>query len=547
MIPFQTGNKITDSSQLFGREDQKRMLLNSAERHENVGLIGSRRFGKTWLLQSVYNLILENKKEIVPAFFDAHGLSIKNDTDLVYRKIVSLILTELCHRNVLPEGELVLSRLIKIQICDDLESNEEVLSKLSSERQRSSLEKIIMLLRDKNIHVICIFDEVEYLLLEALNEVKDFARIRVLAQNEEMFNFWIASSVGWDELCSKTGSPELNGGLTPILVSPLSQKDFSDMWDYEVAGVENQTMKNFLNNVKNYAFDKSGGVPFYAKEIGKYICTCNKQIYPDYSIVRSHLKLLWNNRFIDDIEHEVLKKLVQKEIETGEIVPDGITSLKDKGLIVIKSNKYCLNFGFLKDYIKSLSEHIEVNKNEDSDTEWQKYDIADLVQNIVFYRKRLNTHWKDNNLYRHRSDGSTRRNSLFEARDEDSNLFDILKKKCVDRDTYTSFTGALYTLYYEGSYSGNALPSGFDMNSISGYQSTLPPAIKIVDAQRHMFLHPNYSPNYATQITAEEVYDILNDGKNFVSKEEYETVQKKVLIIIVKELASMLKYIKTLR
>lgn len=547
MIPFQTGNKITDKTQLFGREDQMRMLLNSAVRHENVGIIGSRRFGKTWLLQCAYNSISQDMDKIIPVFFDAHGLSIKNNTDLVYRKVVSLILAELCRRNILTEGELVLSRLIKIHICDDLESNEDELSNLSSERQRSSLEKVIKLLRDKDIHVICIFDEVEYLLLEALNEVRDFARFRVLAQNEEMFNFWIASSVGWDELCSKTGSPELNGGLTPIHVSPLSQKEFSDMWDYEIAGVKDPTIKGFLSKVKNYAFEKSGGVPFYAKEIGKYICTCNKKLYPEYSIVRPHLKLLWNNRFIDDVEREVLNKLAQKEIEKGEVVPEGITSLKEKGLIVLEANKYYLNFGFLKDFIKASSEGIDAYIDVDSDTEWEKYDIADLVQNIVFYRKRLNTHWKDNNLYHHRSDGSTRRNSLFEARDEDSNLFDILKKKCIDRDTYTSFTGALYTLYYEGSYSGNALPRGFDMNTNNGYQSTLPPAIKIVDAQRHMFLHPNYSPNYSTQITAEEVYDILSNGKNFVSEEEYGIVQKKVLIIIVKELACMLKHIKTLR
>lgn len=547
MIPFQTDITITDMTQLFGRDDQMRMLLNSAERHDNVGIIGSRRFGKTCLLQCAYNEIKKSKNDIIPIFFDAHGLSIKHDTDLVYRKIVSLILTELCIREIISEGELVLSRLIRIQVCEDLESNEEELSKFSSERQRSSLEKIIKFLKDKNVYVICIFDEVEYLLLEALNEVRDFARFRVLAQEEEMFNFWIASSVSWDELCSKTGSPELNGGLTPIPVPPLSQIDFSTMWEYEVASINDSNTQQFLRSVKEYAFDKSGGIPFYAKEIGKFICTSNKQILPDYSIVRSHLKLLWQNRFIDDIERNILTIIAQNDINYGEVVPDGIKSLEEKGIIVSSSNKYSLKFGYLKDFILASLKDINTDTIQEADIEWGNLEIEELVQHIVFYRKRLNTHWKDNNLYHHRSDGSTRKNALFEARDEDSNLFDILKEKCLDRKTYTSFTGALYTLYYEGSYSGNTLPRGYDMNTTNGCQHSFPPAIKIVDAQRHMFLHPNYSPNHTNQINAEKVYELLNNGKNFVSKEDYERVQKYVLTIIVKELDCMLKHIKTLK
>lgn len=547
MIPFQTSITITDMTQLFGRDDQMRMLLNSAERHDNVGIIGSRRFGKTCLLQCAYNEIKKSKNDIIPIFFDAHRLSIKHDTDLVYRKIISLILTELCIREIISKGELVLSRLIRIQVCEDLESNEEELSKFSSERQRSSLEKIIKFLKDKNVYVICIFDEVEYLLLEALNEVRDFARFRVLAQEEEMFNFWIASSVSWDELCSKTGSPELNGGLTPIPVPPLSQIDFSTMWEYEVASINDPNTQQFLRSVKEYAFDKSGGIPFYAKEIGKFICTSNKQILPDYSIVRSHLKMLWQNRFIDNIERNILTIIAQNDINYGEVVPDGIKSLEEKGIVVSSSNKYSLKFGYLKDFILASLKDINTDTIQEADIEWGNLEIEDLVQHIVFYRKRLNTHWKDNNLYHHRSDGSTRKNALFEARDEDSNLFDILKEKCLDRKTYTSFTGALYTLYYEGSYSGNTLPRGYDMNTTNGCQHSFPPAIKIVDAQRHMFLHPNYSPNHTNQINAEKVYELLNNGKNFVSKEDYERVQKYVLTIIVKELDCMLKHIKTLK
>jgi predicted AAA+ superfamily ATPase len=63
--------EITDPEKLFGRKELIDKLFALANRHDNVAIIGTRRFGKTCLLKCMETkLRQDNKSKSYPIYFD---------------------------------------------------------------------------------------------------------------------------------------------------------------------------------------------------------------------------------------------------------------------------------------------------------------------------------------------------------------------------------------------------------------------------------------------------------------------------------------------
>jgi hypothetical protein len=289
-------------------------------------------------------------------------------------------------------------------------------------------------------------------------------------------------------------------------------------------------------------FDASGGVPFYAKTIGKELL---KTDYPyelpssSYTVLRDHFAKIMDNQFLKESERNYLMKLAKGPIVFNEVVPDEIESLKEKGLVVEESGSFVIPIRFLREYILSSIVEAEDESNN------IKEEIPIIVDEIFRLRDSICKVWSKHELGKTlRPDGKWF--PPFVSSYEDYKEINALKDICNDESNYGAFAGALYRVYYEGSKKSLNLPEGFGPwerywlfpgESVSEFAM-------MVNVNRHMFLHREYEPSENISMSDEDFLKIINNGKRPETPKDFMLMQYHLLLKCKEELHRMLDFIE---
>lgn len=542
MKPFNT-DIIDDLALICGRDKVIKDLKDYAESAENAGIIGSRRFGKTCLLKSIEKYLKSSSSKAYPLYFDAKHEGIINNTNKVYSRITALLASNMCKEGLLEEREYRFGRNFVVYLSSDKNDIEEQFERYSSERQRGALLTMSKVLAKKGLYLLLLIDEIEFLFLNSLSKPADFYKIRTWATTGEPMSmkFWIAGIASWNDITTGVGSSELSGGLEKISLKPLLFKDFNILWENECKLIDNiEKRKCIMNRVKE-VFDVSGGVPFYAKTIGKELL---KTDYPyelpssSYTVLRDHFAKIMDNQFLKESERNYLMKLAKGPIVFNEVVPDEIESLKEKGLVVEESGSFVIPIRFLREYILSSAVEAEEESNN------VKEEIPIIVDEILRLRDNINKVWAKHCLGEMlRPDG--KRYPPFVPSTEDYKEIDALRNVCNNEVLYGAFAGALHRLYYEGSKKSMNLPEGFGPWERSWLYpgESVSEFAMMVNVNRHMFLHREYEPSEKISMSDEDFLNIINEGKRPESPQDFMLMQYHLLLRCKGELHRMLVYL----
>lgn len=539
MIPFEIGIDITDPSKLFGRKSKLRSLKEKAERRENAAVIGPRRFGKTCILKTMEEIILSEIPEVFPVYFNAKAEGITKDSDKFYRVLAATVAAEMCQRGLVKKGKVRIKDAdIKFRITPDRVVIEEQFSSFSSERQWSIVTLLSRIIGDKGKTLLLLLDDVDYVLVSGLRQASDFSRLRDgVSEKNSFIRYWVSGPATFSSICSKVGSAELNNGIQNVFLNTLKKEDARQLWDDECSHISSEELREYVSRQFDFAYDKSGGVPFYLKLIGKYFFDGEHQgNVPSYLILRDYLKEMLDNKLFLDTERNTMDFLASNDlvIKDDDIVPDAINILIDKGLVKQEGKRLFIPIGFLKDYILACKkETTPVGKR-----------LEELVSEMMMIRRNVNNVWRRNELWRsERSDG--RRFTPFFSSDEDPIQFEILKNVCTSESDYKAFASSLYQLYYEGSGKGVNLPLGFSPRPRSWDRNTsdLPQLIMV---NRHMFGHRDFTPDGSITLTDVDLLDAINGGKRPRTSEDYSRMQYSLMLKCVEELREMQDYLESL-
>ena len=540
MKPFNT-DIIDDLALICGRDNVIKDLKDYAESAENVGIIGSRRFGKTCLLKSIEKYLKSSSSKAYPLYFDAKHEGIINNTDKVYSRIIALLASNMCKEGMLEERKYGFGRNFVVYLSSDKNDIEEQFERYSSERQRGALLTMSKVLSKKGFYLLLLFDEIEFLFLKSLSKPADFYKIRTWATTGEpmTMKFWIAGIASWNDITTGVGSSELSGGLEKITLKPLLFKDFYILWENECKLIDNKEKRECIMNRVKEVFDASGGVPFYAKTIGKELLkTDSPHELPSssYTVLREQKTKIKENQFMKESERNYLMKLAKGPIVFDEVVTDEIESLKEKGLVVEESGSFVIPIRFLRDYLLSTSVEAEDENNV-------KEEIPIIVDEILRLRDSIYKVWTKHEL------GKALRPDKkwyppFVPSTEDYKEIDALKNVCNNEILYSAFAGALHRIYYEGSNKGKNLPQGFgpwERPWFSGEDvSTF---AMMVNVNRHMFQHREFEPDEHVAMSDEDFLRIVNSGKRPESNDDYVVMQYHLLLECRKEMKRLMSFL----
>ncbi|MBQ6063628.1 MAG: hypothetical protein IJK87_08370 [Prevotella sp.] len=512
MEPFIVGVDITDVTNLYGRKRQIETLVSCAKRRENAGIIGARRFGKTCLLKAMEFHINSNKEyNAYPVYFDVKTQTgIKKNTADVYRYLAALLASKMCTDGLLPEGVFKISRRCKLYVSNDMLDMLIQMKEWNTEYQKEAIFFLADKVAETGKYVLLLLDEIDYLLLEALESPADFARIRGAATDKSCkMKFWIAGTTTWSAICTDVGSPELNCGLQNVTLYPLEIEESTNMWNNECMLIEDSHLRKLLMNIGDTVIDKTGGVPYFEKYVGS--CFLNKNVVsmPDYTIIRDYLSEIVNSRFMSESERNVLAVLCDGP-KQFEVIPDGVNALMSKGLLSKVGDGYKITMGYLKDYLIAYRNNKELETPDD--TVQKEIDV--LVEQIGRLRNNVNKSYHPDLI-------------PFSASTEDVSEFETLKIICYNEPTMDAFSGALYKLYYEGSNKGNSLPEGFLVRDFSN----------MVRALRQMYNHRECEP---TSMTEGQLLLLINHGMHPIEQEHFSNMQKEMLKAYISELSEMI-------
>ena len=511
MEPFIVGVDITDISQLFGRKRQVETLISCARRRGNAGIIGARRFGKTCLLKSLANYLKHSEEpDAYPIYFDVKTQTgIIKDTPAVYRSLAALLASKMCSDGMLPEGDFKISRRCTLDVSADKLDMLVQMKEWNSEYQKEALFFLADKVSESGKYVLLLFDEIDYLLLEALESPSDFSRIRGAATDRNCnLKFWVAGTSTWSSICTTIGSPELNCGLENVSLPPLTKEEFEDMWRIECSLFDDAEQRDAFLSIGDAIYRNTGGIPYYAKFVGSHMINNGRIEIPDYQIIRDYLTEIVNNRFTSDVERSVLFLLSNGEKTFDDTMPDGVSGLKSKGLLKVKGNTYSIGIGYLLDYLKA-----------------RKYDTA-ISDAKGIEEKELHSLVDQISRLRHNINIAYRGQEPFTASTADNSEFNILKIVCRDEATIDAFSGSLYKLYYEGSRKGQDLPEKFRDDIFSN----------MVRALRHMYNHRDCVP---TSMTMDKLLTLICHGRMPYKEDDYCFMQKTMLDAFHKELLDM--------
>lgn len=444
MEAFITGEDIEIKDDLFGRDKTIERLISYARRHEIAGLVAPRRFGRTCMLKTMATVLRKSDEDAYPVYFSAHDYSVRNNTDEVFCRLATAVATRMCIDGIIPEGEINLFRKTTIYISTDPIDNFESFHELTSERQRESLFKLAEKLRAEKgsqKYLLLLLDEADYLLLTAFESPDDFMRIREAAtQKQASLKFWIAGPASWKHMCTSIGSPGLNCGLENVSVKPLDYSDFKKMWEHECDLIEDADTKNKTIAQLDYAYEKSGGVPFYAKFIGRqYQVEKGLKEQPTFAILRDYLEEMYNNRFFTDAERLVMSSLAMKPIIYGDNEPEGVSTIIEKGIADKLGSHTIMKIGYLADYLKSCS--VQVPDSSVSPTvDSTQSTINELVKEINSLMLQINE------TYNNKQHKVIFENPMH-VLEEDAKVREI----CRSREAFGDFLSLIYNMYYERS------------------------------------------------------------------------------------------------
>lgn len=481
-IPFST-DVITSADQLYGRKELLDSLRMSAMMNINVQLIGTRRFGKTCLFRTMYSELLQDNSPCFPVYLDFKCVSgAVSGTSEVYNYIVSVIISNLFQSGILDNEEMTFNETIKITPQKNWNV---VFGQLKSLRSSDSLglfQEIIPWFADLlGKPVLLMIDEYEYLIKFSLSSPDDFFAIRNIAtetlsnNGQRILVFWVAGADTWKHIGEVTGSGWGNTMHSPTYVDPLEKEDFVKMWNDESNKVNIESKRNLLISKTDYVWEKSGGVPFYGKLIGReYLLKANEEV--DYTLLQNLFDEILNGN-ISKEEKSILKSLST----LARKMPDtsALKSLINKGLVIYDESqkRHHISIGFFSDYLKTL-DIISVTKMPPT---------YNLVDDICRLMENINNHQSQN--------------MIFKPVNEGTSLAIDMKTVVSDEDSMLTFAAAAYKMYLERSGEKRIFDDGqerivFGKKLPEGFRKTYDPNrpedgkfARALDRLRHTYIH----------------------------------------------------------
>jgi hypothetical protein len=280
-----------------------------------------------------------------------------------------------------------------------------------------------------------LIDEYEYLFENRFDQPEGFAAMRDLASKAGLdgfnaFSFWIAGAESWENFCTRTGSGELNiVDSQVVFLGGMDRESFHEMWVHETSRCPDNDTRKLLAEKEEFAYAASGGIPFYAKQIGSAILTTGED--PDSSIFGGHLREML--RALNPGEREYLNQLAK-----GGKPPDNSTdldSLIKKGLIRKQGDNFVITMALLQNFLESSNTGAGLTDNSET---WQR------TGEIMQYKIQIN------NNCRNRND-----ELIFKPCNEDVLWFDQLGSPCRSMVRFGEFIRTLYSVIYEATKGKN--------------------------------------------------------------------------------------------
>lgn len=410
---------------LFGRDDTIRTLLTYAKRRESVNLVGARRSGKTCILHTLYTTIKETVPDVYPILIDTKESGITSDTDATYRYFLAQLVSALNSDGYYCDQEITLSNVSfhTSELFEDI-FDDQTLKSVSGAKIQSMFQSMIGKINNElGKSVLMLFDEYEVLLKYTFREPVGFYKLRTTADSPKYrFSFIVAGHEKWDRLITDLGSGELNGIVAEEDVYPISRDAFSRMWRYECSLIEDADIAETIRSEEDFAYEKSGGVPFYAKIIGSFMLVRGKRpIYSDISF----------EELLQSLSYE--EKVTLSKLCFGETIKDSpySTSLVAKGVITGGNDSYSVTIGFLKDYFESHKLDAQLKADFKLPCERLAEEVADLIKTINYNRK------QGGNDY------------VFELANDSETLFMDMGRLAVDEDQFTLFSISIYKTIFQ--------------------------------------------------------------------------------------------------
>lgn len=322
---------------------------------------------------------------------------------------------------------------MEIVPTDDWTEIAEKLETLSSSRIQSVFERVVNWfseLMEKTI--LLMIDEYEFLFRTALDNTAGFMKLRSMSSKTlpnglRPFCFWLTGSTPWDQLITEIpGSGEANTISNREFVPPISKESFHDMWHDECDIIDDVQKKQLLLTSENFAYDMSGGIPFYGKNmIGFHIYKNGN--HPDYTICQTHFQEL-TQKALNKGLYKILKDLSLGSRKMAK--SNNLSFLESMGIIEANSKGlYSITIGFLNDYIRA--ELADAPAAQLPETYSLMADITKIIEDINNQRK--NQH----------------KTVVFEPVLDIETLGNKLRTPCRSRDQLSTFATSLYLYYYE--------------------------------------------------------------------------------------------------
>ena len=311
---------------------------------------------------------------------------------------------------------------------------------------------------------------------EGFNTIRSLTQKPIEKTSLMPLKYLICGAKNWEIFQKEIDSGVLNQtGVTEYL-PPISEKDFKDMWRWEASKKDiSQASKAKLIKEMDWAYKKSGGVPFYGKIIGNYICRQNS--CPDYSELRPFFHELLNNQF-NNSQVSILINLVNGV--QPQIVTDNMIELVKEGIIANDiSLGYHINIDFLSDYIKVnySDKSIKTTSQNNNDDTYIKLvdDIFIAIRNINITRRAKNMDY------------------IFHPTDSDDTQT-RMKTICSSRNDLESFTKHVYITYSERTSNyrdGQRIENTYGASLPDSFKSTNS-FYRAIGTLRHMHVHSDF-------------------------------------------------------
>ena len=198
------------------------------------------------------------------------------------------------------------------------------------------------------------------------------------------------------------------------------------MWSDECELIDDEVIKKKVLGEVDFAWKKTGGVPFYGKLIGAYIV--RNSSLPDYTICKPFFNEMLN-KTLSVAEINTLKTIAKGlNISSASL---GFASLCDKGIIVCDKNKPNLPIEFLKEYILADIADGNISKPKKSEHETIVNEISQIIENI------------------NKTQENKRRSYIFKPTVDSMSTYKDLTGPCFSTELFAEFSCAIYRMYFE--------------------------------------------------------------------------------------------------